>query len=258
VGHQSSIASIGLSKTLPDQELDMTPCDLTIGKRPRDRFPKILDPDVAFFFGDTLVQLDTSAIALKQRVLEARIHAAENRMEHLRRNAPGSSPDSQTLDAARLDLLSLYQQLEQSEMDRSLLTITSPADGVISSIEALHPGEVVAEGAAIAPIIPSDRNLIVESWLPTTDRPRIHEGQTARIQPEEALVDPSGAFDGIVLSVSPDVRLIDSRAVYRVVVTPLDEAPPLRLGMTFRIYFIAQQERLLMVLFHRLQAGFSN
>ena len=40
----------GVRETLTDQGFHMIACDLTIGKRPGDRFPEIIDSDIAFVF----------------------------------------------------------------------------------------------------------------------------------------------------------------------------------------------------------------
>jgi multidrug resistance efflux pump len=155
-----------------------------------------------------------------------------------------------------MELIGLYQQLEESELDRERLTVTSPSDGLISSTVGLHAGELLGSGATIATIIPSNHNQTLECWVPAKDRMWVREGQTVRIQREEASSDPT-TIDGIVTSISPDAQIKGSLAAYRVLVAPVEKSPPLMFGMTLRVRFITHQEKLLLVLFHRLRTQMS-
>jgi len=87
--------------------------------------------------GDVLVQLDSTDLLLRRSILESQIHSAE-------------------LYAAEFHfkLSNLYRELRQLQMDLDRLTITSPADGEIASLEALHRGEAIQAGTAIAIIYP--------------------------------------------------------------------------------------------------------
>jgi multidrug resistance efflux pump len=87
--------------------------------------------------GDVLVQLDNTELLLRKSFLESQIHSAELHAAEL-----------------HLDLLNLYRELRQLQMDLDRLTITSPTDGEIVSLEALHRGEAIQAGTAIAIIYP--------------------------------------------------------------------------------------------------------
>src|SRR5262249_22306219 len=114
--------------------------------------------------GDTLIQFDTSNIDLRQRILLTRIHAAEINLQQSRNVSGRPAPHLSRLNKAPLEMLGLYQELEQVELDRARLTAVSPVDGLIGEMNTLHPGEILRKGAAIATIIPSERRMIVESW----------------------------------------------------------------------------------------------
>ena len=88
--------------------------------------------------GDAILQLDTRDLLLKRRFLESKIHFTEL----------GG-------DAARAGLGTLYHDLEQTNLDLTRLTITSPADGKIASVAPLHANEVLHAGALIAILIPT-------------------------------------------------------------------------------------------------------
>jgi multidrug resistance efflux pump len=87
--------------------------------------------------GDLVVQLDTHDLHSRKLVLESRIHSAE-------------------LHAAEthFNLMNLYSELRQLQMDMDRLTIASPIDGEIASLQSLWSGEKVAAGIAIAVIFP--------------------------------------------------------------------------------------------------------
>ena len=158
--------------------------------------------------GDALVQLDTAQIDLKLRLLEANIHAAETRIQRRK--------DEQT----HIDLLTLYQQLEQAEVERSRLTILSPADGIVTIASAIHPGETLLPGNGVASIIKWDRNLIVESWINDSDRTSVHTGQRVLLQTVEVSSDVGSIFDGVVQEARLQQQISDSIIKYRVVIAP--------------------------------------
>jgi multidrug resistance efflux pump len=157
----------------------------------------------------------------------------------------------------RAELANLYHQLEQAEIERSRLTITSPCDGVLTSAALLHVAETLGPGTAIATILPKDHSLVVESWIPGPDRPYINVGMSVRLQTEQRPARPDLALDGEVISISPDARFTDSQTnVFRVLAAS-SNSDQMRLGWTFQVHFITQQERLLWLLFHRIRQGFS-
>ena len=158
------------------------------------------------------------------------------------------------IDSINADLENLYLDLEQSRLKMTRFTITSPVDGIISSLNALHTGEVLAAGATIAMILPENRRILIEGWLPASERRWIQVGQTTRIQPEENGADASHTFDGTVTSIGPDARLTESSATYRILIAPSAESRLLQPGMTFRLHFVTRQERLLLFLVQQLRA----
>lgn len=147
----------------------------------------------------------------------------------------------------RAELAALYQQLEQTQLELTRLTITSPVDGQITSLASLHPDETISAGATIAALVPRSHSLIIESWLPTSERSFVHAGQQVRLQK-----DNFETFDGTLLSISPDARFNESlTGAYRVLIESGD--PALRLGMTFQVHFITRHERLLWLLFQNIR-----
>lgn len=177
--------------------------------------------------GDPLIQLDARELYLKQRSLQIRIHETE------------------TKPAQSSELANLYLEMERTNLEITRLTITSPTAGVISAAAPTHEGEILAQGTALATILPEDPELILESWLPATERQWLCEGQRVTLELKNAILT------GAIKAISPDARIAEGRPAYRVT-TELDEPEDLKPGMTFRVHFITRQARLLTLLFDRL------
>jgi multidrug resistance efflux pump len=87
--------------------------------------------------GDLVVQLDTHDLHFRKLALESQIHSAELHPAE-----------------AHFDLMNLYSELRQLQMNMDRLTVASPCDGEIVSLEALHAGERLRAGTAIGVILP--------------------------------------------------------------------------------------------------------
>lgn len=171
-----------------------------------------------------------------------------------------SAADIRTLMAQstplRADFASLRHDLDQTRLEIVRLTITAPNDGQITSLAAVHIGEFLSAGTTLAAVVPSSHSLIIESWLPTSDRSYIDEGQTVRLRSESFAAGDS-SFDGIISSISPDAHFNESfTGSYRVLITPGPSQSELRLGMTFAVNFITRQDRLLWIVFGRIRMAF--
>jgi membrane fusion protein, peptide pheromone/bacteriocin exporter len=141
----------------------------------------------------------------------------------------------------RAELATLYHEVELIQAELERFTITSPADGQITSLAPLHEDELLAAGTVIANLTPASAPLVVESLIPASERRYIAMGQRVRLQ-----IDQYTAFDGSVLSISPDSV---SDAFHVTITTD----SPLQLGMTFDVRYITRQERLLFLLYRRLR-----
>jgi hypothetical protein len=128
---------------------------------------------------------------------------------------------------------------------------------VLTSVALLHVAETLAPGTAIATILPEDHSLVVESWIPSRDRPYINVGMPVRLQTEQRPARPDRTLDAEVISISPDSRFTESQAnVFRVLAAS-PHSDQIRLGWTFQVHFITQQEKLLWLLFHQIRQGFN-
>ena len=95
----------------------------------------------AVHVGDIILQFETNDLQARKLILESQIHSAETHAYD-----------------GRFELLKLYSRLRQLHIELDRLTIKSPSDGEIVSLEELQAGERLVAGSAIAVILPlSDR-----------------------------------------------------------------------------------------------------
>jgi multidrug efflux pump subunit AcrA (membrane-fusion protein) len=198
--------------------------------------------------GDVLLQLDDHDLRDRERSLLEQIHETER---HLAWTVERSSDRSL--------LAATYRELEQCRLDATRRSIVSPVAGRVVNLANLRIGEEVNTGAPVAWIGKTQQALIIEAWLPTADRLLVAPKQLVRIQLDSVSGAGHGAFDGSVESVAPDAVFNPSGiGAYRVVVRPASSVHQLIAGMTLRVHFITGQERLLFVLFHRVEREFNN
>jgi len=137
VAASTYILTMGVSLPVPgDFRVQDGPVAVVIEVSGRIRDVYVSDGS-AVHVGDVLVQLDNTDLLLKKSVLESQIHLAELHADEL-----------------HPDLSNLYRELRDLQMDMDRLTITSPIDGEIESLEVLQAGEAIEAGTAIAIIYP--------------------------------------------------------------------------------------------------------
>ena len=194
-----------------------------------------------------LTQAEADELRLSAKSTELKRAQAEARLRDL---AAGETP-------LRAELAALYNDLQLTRLELDRLTITSPADGQITSLASLHRGEVISQGSTIAAVVPRSQPLVVESSLPTAERAFVSAGQTVRLQTDAFPPDQYNAVNGTVLSISPDARFNESlNGAFRVLIAPAPDSPELHLGMTFQVLFITHRERALWLLFQKIKRSF--
>src|SRR5579863_2152172 len=89
--------------------------------------------------------------------------------------------------------------------------IRAPLDGVVVN-EAVHtPGEVVAPGATVMEIVPTDDRLVVDAKVEVADVKRVHAGLPAQVRLVSYNRRNTPTLDGTVVWVSAD-RIDDEKA----------------------------------------------
>jgi adhesin transport system membrane fusion protein len=147
-------------------------------------------------------------------------------------------------------LADLRLRRERSARAEARRVIRSPTDGRLTFVTPLHPGEHLAAGTLVAAVVPEAAPLVVEAQVPNRDAEHIEAGQAARL-----ILDASTAFDGAVLSISPDAGLDESRAgAYRVLVRP--GAGEFRLGLALQVRVLTGRRSVLELLLARVRRAF--
>ncbi len=155
--------------------------------------------------------------------------------------------ESVPIEAQRTELRSRQQQVDQ-EAERRF--IRSPSTGQITLLPTVHPGEHIAAGTLIATLAPTPVRPIVEAWVPNAKATDLRPGHPARLR-----LDDSETIDGIVFAVSPDVRFTESaNGAFQVLIAP--DTLGLRLGLAVDVRLITRQERVLTLLFNRIERAF--
>jgi membrane fusion protein, adhesin transport system len=102
----------------------------------------------------------------------------------------------------------LRNQLERTK-------ITAPVDGVVSDLRYRSPGSVIAPGAVVLSVVPSQATNLVEARVPSADIGFVKAGQgvDVKLQPYESSI--YGSVPGRVLSIAPStVQDPDDRRYY--------------------------------------------
>jgi HlyD family secretion protein len=143
---------------------------------------------------------------------ESGVKIAENALEKAKtaqgtRKAAYDIKDAEC--AARLtqiegELDALRKEKEVIEWKLTRLEIRAPAAGLVTRLAITFKGSVVPEGATVAEISPSGRELVLEAYVRNNDRGDIHVGRTAKIRFAAFPYQEYGALDGEVVEVAPD------------------------------------------------------
>lgn len=149
------------------------------------------------------------------------------------------------------ELSRLQSQLKKTARERSLRTIRSPVTGQLTLLQPLHSGEHIGAGNLIGAVAAVPLQTIVEAFVDNSESGSVKRGQRAWLRIEDSETVP-----GTVLSVSPDARFNDSSlGLYQVIISP--QLLNLRLGQAMEVRVVTREERLLTLIFNRIERAFS-
>ena len=141
-------------------------------------------------------------------------------------------------------------RLDRMAHQSELRSIRSPVTGQVTLLPTLHSGEYIGAGTLIAAIAPVPVRPIVEALVPNANAVDVRVGQPARLR-----IDESATLDGIVFSVGPDARFTESSGgAFRVLIAT--DTLDLRLGLAMEVRLITREERVLNLLFNRIERAF--
>ena len=166
--------------------------------------------------GDALIQLDATEMRTRLFKLRQELETSQAQLRLMMVNQPISDTLEQRNRIARL-------QAEISDTERMLrhTTISSPAKGIVTTINIRGRGEVLQQGQTVAMIAPSDVPLVVETLLPDKDIALVQKGLAAKLKFEAFPFHDYGVVEGTVIDVSPDaVTNKDGATYYKVTIAP--------------------------------------
>jgi len=165
--------------------------------------------------GDALIQLDAAEMRTRLFKLRQELEVSRSQLRLMMVNGPISDTLEQRNRIARL-------QTEISAADRMLrhTTITSPTEGIITTINVRGPGEVLQQGQTVAMIAPSHVPLVVETLLADKDIAFVQRGQMAKLKFEAFPFQDYGVVEGTVIEVSPDATNKAGVNYYKVTIAP--------------------------------------
>lgn len=146
------------------------------------------------------------------------------------------------------------------------LSLRSPVDGSISSLNLPNSGEVVQPGQTIAEVAPQDTPLVLSAILPNREAGFVKTGMPVQVKLDAFPYQDYGVISGKVTSISPDSKP-DERlgAVYQVEIALERNAIrdnqttiPLKAGQTASADIVLRRRRIVDILFDpikQLQKG---
>jgi HlyD family secretion protein len=169
-GTVAANAALGGSGTIESDQIAVTP--QTSGRI----LTSPTEEGVAVAKGDVLYTLDSSVLKLQVDQAQAGVDAAKANLTNVKNKSGHTKADVRsaqaTLDQAKL-------ALDMAKTQLGYATITSPIDGVVSSIAA-KAGENAAPGSTLA-IVSNPASLTVTVFIAETDIGKVKLGQTGTL-----------------------------------------------------------------------------
>lgn len=102
------------------------------------------------------------------------------------------------------ELLEASAQLKQAQFTKETMAITSPIDGVVSSLAIHTTGGVVTPGQSLLTVVPVGGDLILEAYLNNKDVGFVKAGQEVAIKLEAFPFTRFGLINGVVSTIAMD------------------------------------------------------
>jgi HlyD family secretion protein len=169
-GSGAAAAALGGSGTIETDQIAVTP--QTSGRI----LTAPSEEGVAVKKGDVLYTLDSSVLALQVDQAKAGVSAAKANLTNVRHTSGHTSADVKSAQA-QLDQAKIALEMAQTQLGYA--SITSPIDGVVSSIAA-KAGENAAPGSTLA-IVSDPAKLTVTIFVAETDIGKVKVGQTGTL-----------------------------------------------------------------------------
>ena len=106
-----------------------------------------------------------------------------------------------------LELSKLVAQKEALEKGKEQYQVVAQKSGIVHLNTTLTSGMVLQGGSLIGTITSKEEELVIETMLPSSDRPRIHVGNDVALAVGELLQSEYGTIQGKVVSIDEDATI---------------------------------------------------
>ncbi len=154
--------------------------------------------------GQLLIQLDDREAIATIAKLDALLPLLNKKMlAYKTLLANGYASEHDYFDKKK-EYLEAISQLEQAQYAKETMSITSPIDGVVSSLNVHTVGGVVTPGQILLAVVPAQGNLMLEAYLNNKDIGFVRVGQEVAVKLEAFPFTRYGLIKGTVSSIAGD------------------------------------------------------
>ena len=202
---------------------------------------------------------------------KSKVSNFNTRLSSIRQKIPITEAELKENEGEVLDEISNVkveiQQLEErikTQFDKVKRTaILSPDDGEIVTVYYNTIGGTIRSGDVIAELAPTDKELIVEARISTSDRGKLWVGLAANIKITAYDYSIYGSLEGRVEAISADSLLDENgRSYYRVRISlsqqQIRENMPIRAGMQTEVNILTGKKRVMDIILNPLKRNFDN
>ena len=141
----------------------------------------------------------------RQTILEKRNNQQKNkRDEHYFKTISEFTTEKKQYE---VEIEKLVSQKEALEKSKEQYSVVAQKDGIVHLSTPLTAGMVIQGGSLIGSITNTEEDLIVETMLPSTDRPRIHVGDEVALAVGGLNQAEYGTVPGKVVSIDEDATI---------------------------------------------------
>ena len=148
------------------------------------------------------VEGEIAALEIDFPLAQAALAEARERARHERSRFRRSA--AERLREVEIDLARQDELLGRARRKRERAEVTSPIAGVVKTLHVNTLGAVVAAGAPIVEIVPTEEALIVEALLSPQDIGHVRVGQAAKVKISTYDYLRYGAIEGVIEQISAD------------------------------------------------------
>jgi protease secretion system membrane fusion protein len=156
------------------------------------------------------VRLKSEIAELQATLKRIDSQIAENKNSKERRESERQQEIKSLLLEAQRDIENFKGQLGSAEVNLSFTDIKSPVSGLILGLAVTTPGAVLAPGAKLMDIVPSQRDLVVEAQVPVSLIDQVRSGLQVELMFSAFQQNKTPRLTGQVTMVGAD-RITDQR-----------------------------------------------